>query len=426
MWRKVRTDDAAEIVSGGTPSRFVPEYWDGAIPWVTPTDISASRGKYLSSTAERITKKGLSHSAAKLLPAGTVLLTSRATIGEARIATMQLCTNQGFKSLIAREGVDSEFLYYQVCRQRGDYERYGVGSTFAEINKPDTSRVELLFPETEEKQQAIAGVLSTVDRLIYQTETLIAKQEQVRAGLMQDLFTRGVDKSGRLRPSHEEAPELYHETELGWLPKAWEAIRLDELTTKIVDGVHHTPTYVDTGIPFVTVKNLTKGRGIDLSDVNYVTLSDHRGYQRRADPKYGDVLVTKDGTLGVARCVPKELDEVSIFVSVALLRPILSRLIPAFLREFFETNYYSRQMGYLSAGSGLKHIHLEHFRKFVIPLPHAAEQAAIIEALACSDRILEDEDRMLAELMARRSGLMQDLLTGKVPVDVLLKERAAA
>ncbi len=425
MWRKVRTDVAAEIVSGGTPSRFVPEYWDGSIPWVTPTDISASRGKYLASTAERITSKGLSHSAAKLLPAGTVLLTSRATIGEARIASMQLCTNQGFKSLVAREGFDSEFLYYQVCRQRGDYERYGVGSTFAEINKPDTSRVELLFPETEEKQQAIAGVLSAVDRLIEQTEALIAKQECVRAGLMQDLFVRGVDKSGRLRPPRDEAPDLYHETKLGWLPKGWDAKRIEEIVDPqrpVVYGILMPgPGYPD-GVPVVKVKDIRNGR-IAVNTLLRTTPAIDAEYAR-SRLKVGDLLITIRGTVGRLAIVPEELPSANITQDTARLAIRDGRA--DFFRHYLESPPAVRFLESNTLGNAVQGINLRDVRKMKVPVPLQAEQQEIAVRMDAQLALIDGLKTELSALTAKRSGLMQDLLTGKVPIDVLLNERAAA
>ena len=104
MWFERRLGELAEITSGGTPSRDVAEYWGGDIPWVTPTDITACKQNTLVATADRLTPKGLLNSSAKVLPAGSILFTSRATVGLSRIAGMAACTNQGFKSLSSFRG----------------------------------------------------------------------------------------------------------------------------------------------------------------------------------------------------------------------------------------------------------------------------------------------------------------------------------
>ena len=148
-------------------------------------------------------------------------MTSRATLGEIRIAEREVCTNQGFKSLIPKDGVHTEFLYYQMLHNKDRYAMLGTGSTFLEVNKKDTENFEIFIPNPQ-TQHHVAEILSTIDEAIEQTEALIAKTQQIKAGMMHDLFTRGVTPDGHLRPPHEEAPQLYKESPLGWLPKEWE------------------------------------------------------------------------------------------------------------------------------------------------------------------------------------------------------------
>ena len=273
-----------------------------------------------------------------------------------------------------------------------------------------------LFPD-KFAQCRIAEILSTLDEAIAQTEALIAKHQQIKAGLMHDLFTRGVTPDGHLRPTREQAPDLYKESPLGWIPKEWDWDYLQNLTLKIVDGVHHTPSYVEHGVPFVTIKNLTASQSIDFKELSYVTLADHHEFLKRADPKPGDVLVTKDGTLGVSRIVEPYHPEFSIFVSVAQLRPIATRLRPQMLHSFFDSGFYEQQMGGLSAGSGLKHIHLAHFRRFQIPLPSPNEQDRIAVIIFAANERLASEMLLLAKLCQQKHGLMHDLLTGRVRVN---------
>lgn len=191
-----------------------------------------------------------------------------------------------------------------------------------------------------------------------------------------------------------------------------------DLTLKIVDGVHHTPEYVEHGIPFVTVKNLTQSDGIDWQELNYITELDHSAFILRADPKPGDVLVTKDGTLGVARIVPKNVRPFSIFVSVALLRPNPAKCLSKLIWLFFDSGTYLCQMGRLSAGTGLKHIHLEHFREFRVATPPLDEQDRMFVRLDASGSNLLRERAHLQKLHKIKTGLMQDLLTGKVRVKI--------
>lgn len=274
------------------------------------------------------------------------------------------------------------------------------------------------LPSQLQEQSIIADVIEAVDQAIIQTETLIAKYQRIKTGLMQDLLTRGIDEDGNLR---EPDTHEFKGTPLGIIPKEWEIYRLEDLTTKVVDGVHHTPKYVDYGIPFVTVKNLTKTSTIDLQDVNYISEDDHRLFLNRTDPQPGDILVTKDGTLGTAKIVPEQFPPFNIFVSVALLRPDFTRCISELIWLFFESGFFEAQLSYLSAGTGLKHIHLEHFREFKIATPPLEEQSHIANVIKKQDQKLSTEYLQLRKLQQLRAGLMQDLITGKVSVAPLLE-----
>ena len=220
-WINRPLSELADITSGGTPSREVSAYWNGDIPWVTLTDITACTTNFLAATADCITKQGLLNSSAKMLPSGSILFTSRATVGLSKIATVPVCTNQGFKSLLPKQEINGTFLFYQTQRLKGEFERYAAGSTFPEINKRDAARVVIPHPSSKQAQKKIATILTATDTAIEKTEALIAKYQQIKAGLMHDLFTRGVQPSGQLRPPRSEAPEMYQETAIGWVPQEW-------------------------------------------------------------------------------------------------------------------------------------------------------------------------------------------------------------
>ena len=187
-WEVKQLGDVAEIVSGGTPRTGVASYWDGGIRWCTPTDITGTAGKYLSETARTISQAGLDSCSAQLLPAGALLLCSRATIGELKIAVRDVCTNQGFKSLIAKEGVSNEYLYYLLLTMKPQLVGRAIGSTFLEISKKDTASLDVSLPLFDE-QSAIAAVLSDMDAELTALEQRLAKTRALKQGMMQELLT---------------------------------------------------------------------------------------------------------------------------------------------------------------------------------------------------------------------------------------------
>ena len=186
-WEVKRLGEVADIISGGTPRTGVPAYWDGGIRWCTPTDITGTAGKYLSETERTISQAGLANCSARLVPAGTLLLCSRATIGELKIAAREVCTNQGFKSLIVKRGVGNEFLYYLLLTMKPRMVERAIGSTFLEISKKDTASLEVKLPLFDE-QTAIAAVLSDMDAELAALEQRLGKTRALKQGMMQELL----------------------------------------------------------------------------------------------------------------------------------------------------------------------------------------------------------------------------------------------
>lgn len=187
-WQEASLGDLAQIVSGGTPKSSVPAYWDGGIAWCTPTDITRERSRFLLTTERSISNEGLAKSTAQLLPKGSLLLCTRATIGELKIAVGPVTTNQGFKSLVPQPGVSSDFLYYKMLNLKEELTGYGTGSTFLEISKRDVSALRFKAPSTEE-QKAIAAVLNDADDELDALHVRLSKAKGVKQGMMQELLT---------------------------------------------------------------------------------------------------------------------------------------------------------------------------------------------------------------------------------------------
>jgi len=192
-WEVVELEKVAEIKSGGTPSTNRSEFWNGHILWCTPTDITSLSGKYLSDTNRKITEMGLNNSAAELLPIGSVLMTSRATIGECAIAKRPMTTNQGFKNFICNRTVNNEFLYYLLSSQKDKFIELCNGSTFLEISTTQVRKFKITIPKSTTEQTAIAQLLSDMDAEIEALECRLKKTQSLKQGMMQALL------SGKIR-----------------------------------------------------------------------------------------------------------------------------------------------------------------------------------------------------------------------------------
>lgn len=195
-WEVKKLNQISDVKSGGTPSTSDSSYWNGSILWCTPTDITALKSqKYISNTLKKITKAGLKNSSAELLPIGSIVMTSRATIGECAITTKNISTNQGFKNFICFDNTDNEFLYYSLSNSKNRLVQLCSGSTFLEISTTQTRNFEIVVPSTQE-QTAIATILSDMDSEIQALQQRLAKTKDIKQGMMQQLLT------GKVRLAH--------------------------------------------------------------------------------------------------------------------------------------------------------------------------------------------------------------------------------
>ncbi len=188
-WQAKTLAHLAEIRSGGTPSTSTPGFWNGGIPWCTPTDITALRGqKHLTNTERTISPSGLQASSAETIPPNSVIMTTRATIGECAINTVPMTTNQGFKNLVPI-AADCEFLYYLMTIQKSRLVQLCAGSTFLEIGKKQLDKFDLYLPESLDEQKAIAAILSDMDTEIDALKQRRAKTAALKQAMMQELLT---------------------------------------------------------------------------------------------------------------------------------------------------------------------------------------------------------------------------------------------
>ena len=188
-WESTPISTIADIIGGGTPDTSVDEYWGGNIQWFTPSEIG--KGKYAYLSDRTITEAGLKNSSAKLLPQGTVLLSTRATIGECSIATAECTTNQGFQSLVAKKNnVSSEFLYYIVAKIKREMLRRSCGSTFLEISANELKKIHANIPSKAE-QEKLVSLLSLIDQRIETQKKIIEKYESLIRGLCEKLTRQG-------------------------------------------------------------------------------------------------------------------------------------------------------------------------------------------------------------------------------------------
>lgn len=202
-WEATTLGAVAKIVGGGTPDTAIEDYWQGSIQWFTPTEL---KSKYVSRSKRTITDAGLKNSSAKILPAGTLLLSSRATVGDVSIALNECTTNQGFQSLIVNDKNVNEFIYYWLTNNKKSLLERASGSTFLEISKREIEKLVIQSPVKKE-QTKIANFLTAVDEKITQLTQKSALLAQYKKGVMQKIFSQELrfkDDDGQEFPDWEE------------------------------------------------------------------------------------------------------------------------------------------------------------------------------------------------------------------------------
>ncbi len=210
-WKEVTLGEIGTIVGGATPSTKNASFYDGNIPWLTPKDLSVNSNRYIQRGERNITEEGLKSCSCKILPKGSVLFSSRAPIGYVAIVANEMCTNQGFKSVIPNEDTDSEFLYYLLKYNKDNIASQGSGTTFAEVSVKTMKGIEVVVPKKKEDQRRISSLLSSLDRKIELNNRVNAALEEMAQTIFKNWF---VDfepfKNGKFKDS-----------ELGRIPEGW-------------------------------------------------------------------------------------------------------------------------------------------------------------------------------------------------------------
>lgn len=193
-WKEVTLSEIGTIVGGATPSTKNTSFYDGNIPWLTPKDLSVNSNKYILRGERNITEAGFNSCSCKMLPKGSVLFSSRAPIGYVAIAANDMCTNQGFKSVIPNEKTDSEFLYYLLKYNKDNIASQGSGTTFAEVSGKTMKEIEVVVPNEKDDQRRIASILSSLDRKIELNNKINADLEEMAQAIFKNWLSECSDE----------------------------------------------------------------------------------------------------------------------------------------------------------------------------------------------------------------------------------------
>lgn len=322
---------------------------------------------------------------------------------------------------------NKEFLYHRMMLSdvRRQMVAYSAGSTVLHLDTKKVPSISLLAPLDVRTQAKIAAILTSIDTAIEKTEALIEKYRQIKAGLMHDLFTRGVLPNGQLRPPREQAPELYQKTAIGWIPKDWDLKPVAMVLESIADGPFgsnlKTEHYVvDPGIRVVRLQNVAE---YQYNDGDRAYISDrHAAYLVRNRVVGGDVLIAGLGEerypVGRACTYPSDLPPAINKADCFRARCIAEVMQNKFFMLFLNSELARRQIRRYEQGITRPRINTGNLKRLFVGVPHISEQIAFIAKFEAAQLVIRAQQANVENLRAQKHGLMQDLLTGKVPVKV--------
>jgi len=440
-WIESEISKIGTVVSGGTPSTTNSKFWNGDILFVTPYDLSRNKTAFIENTERKISREGLENSSANLLPIGSIILSSRAPIGYIAIAKKEFTTNQGCKSIIPNSDFDSEYFYYCFHFYVERIKKYGEGTTFAEISKGDLELVKFPHPKDKTEQRQIATILSTADAVIEKTQAAIAKYKAIKQGMLQDLFTRGLMSEKvkvkseklkvrnekwegecekgeeekiiwKLRPSYQDAPELYKESKLGWIPREWEVERIDKFGEIVTGSTPPTANREYYGDDFLFVSPGDIQDGIFISNTEKKLTKSGFDICRQL-PTNSICVVCIGSTIGKIALLEKEGCTNQQINSVICYDMDLS-----FYYFYAMLYYHEKQFRKETGLQAVPIVNKNNFSKFVFPILVKKEALEISLRLKTIDKKLQTEQDFLHKQQQIKAGLMGDLLSGKKRVEV--------
>ena len=416
-WKETNLGSVSVIEVGGTPSTAIPAFWSGGdIPWMSSGDVHQRR---IVDVPGRITKLGFQSSNAKLIepPAVAMALAGQGkTRGTVALTLLQVCTNQSVALVKGQDGVlDTSFLFHALDARYEELRARSEGGGRAGLSKAIIEAIPIPLPSLEE-QQHITEILDTVDETIALTTSLIAKLKQIRAGLLHDLLTRGLDEDGKLRDAIAH-PEQFKDSPLGLIPKDWEVDKFEKLADAIdPQPDHRAPPEVNDGEPYIGVGDFRSNGSIDFNSCRKVSSVAVSKQQQRFSIEPGDIIFGKIGTIGLPKFLPQADYRYALNANTILIKP---RLCPSFVLWLLQSNLVEKQIQVETHSTSQPAFGILRIRAMLVPISKPEEQIKIITLLDAHENRIRTEEAYLDKLKLQKKGLMHDLLTGRVRVNTL-------
>ena len=428
-WEVRRLKRICTIVNGGTPKTSERRYWNGPIVWITPDDLGRATEMTVRESSRTVTSAGLESCGAQMVPAGSLVLSTRAPIGHLAVAGTDLCTNQGCRSLVFRNPESSRYTFYQLAAARGMLQSLGVGSTFRELSSVNLGALSVSAPPSSE-QCVIADFLDRetvkIDAVIGQQRKLIDLLQEQRAAIISHVVTKGLDPSAPMKDSGVEW--------LGKIPAHWEVVQLRRVTFDRCDGPFgsglKSTHYAEDGVRVVRLQNIghSEFEGADAAFIpheHYLKLGDHSVLP-------GDLLIAGLGDAnhpaGRACVAPADIGSAMVKADCFRFRLDHSRAQPSFLALQLSATA-GIASGLMSTGATRQRTSLASTAARAIAIPDPQEQSRIVDyvtrQIVWLDHAQHAAQRAIDQLNEYRSALISSVVTGKIDVHNHLQSETA-
>lgn len=396
MFRRYAISEIGDIISGATPKTTVPDNFGGEIPWLTPADLSGYTGKYISHGARNLTRQGYDSCSTHLMPAGTVLLSSRAPIGYVAISKNEICTNQGFKSIVPKTFVNSEFLYYQLKSLKNTLQNLGSGTTFKELSAKKLATVQVVIPSLEEQKSIVSKIeelFSKLDASVAELQTAKEKLKVYRQAVLKEAFDFVQANSKRV------------------------TIKSVCETIKVGIVIKPTQYYVEQGGVFA-FRNANVRRNY-IEDKDWAMIS-QEGHQKnlKSQVHIGDVLIARSGVnLGMAATVPQKYDGYNA-IDVVIAVPKKEFILSQYLAQYTNSPYGLEIVRKNQHGAAQGHLNVKEYGNLPIFLPNIPEQYSLLKKiesrLSVCDNIEQTIDTSLQQAEALRQSILKQAFEGEM------------
>jgi len=403
-WLIKKLGEVGEIISGGTPSTKVAEYWNGKISWISPADLSGYVEKFILQGRKSITESGLKNSSARLIPKGSVLFSSRAPIGYVIIAGNELCTNQGFKSIVPNNSILSDYLFYYLKASKQKAEKVASGTTFKEISLKAFSELEIPIPPLPEQQTIVSKIeelLSDLENGKQQLQTARQQLKVYRQSLLKWAF------EGKL--TNKDVKD-------GELPTVWKWVTLGDVCQNVEYG--SAVKSKKTGkVPVLRMGNIQNGK-LDWEDLVF---SDDQEEIEKYLLKKGDVLFNRTNSAEwVGKSAQYKGERPAIFAGYLIRINRIKSLIDETYLTYFLNTHFAKSYGnsVRSFGVNQSNINGTKLKTYPIPLCSLDEQQLIVSELESKltvcDKIEETIRQSLQQAETLRQSILKKAFEGKL------------